>query len=317
MRTLLWIALLTGSIASGEPAGSVLAQADAALQAGEADRAMTLLNSAPASSETHNIKCRVQFALEHWDAAVSECEQAVNMDGRSSSNHLWLGRALGEKADRASFVTAYSLGKRARVEFEQAVQLDARNAEAIADLGEFYSSAPGIVGGGTDKANALVPMMDKIDTARGLNLRGRIAESVKDYGTAERDYKAAVAASQHPAFEWMTLASFYRRRSRYDDLQDAVQNGIRAAQKDRRAGVALFNGASALTRAGRQPEVAAKMLEDYLAGPVKTEEAPAFVAHVRLAKLKAQLGDKNAAWRERSAALALAHDYRPAEELKF
>ena len=313
----MWIALLTGSIASGEPAGNVLAQADAALQAGEADRAMMLLSSAPASSESHNIKCRVQFALEHWDAAVSECEQAVNMDGRSSSNHLWLGRALGEKADRASFVTAYSLGKRARVEFEQAVQLDARNAEAIADLGEFYSSAPGIVGGGTDKANALVPMMDKIDAARGLNLRGRIAESVKDYGTAERQYKAAVAVSQHPAFEWMTLASFYRRRSRYDDLQDAVENGIRAAQKDRRAGVALFNGASALTRANRQPEVAAKMLEDYLNAPVKTEEAPAFVAHVKLAKLKAQLGDKNAAWRERSAALALAHDYRPAEELKF
>jgi hypothetical protein len=48
-----------------------------------------------------------------------------------------------------------------------------------------------------------------------------------------------------------------------------------------------------------------------------TEEAPAFVAHTRLARLKAQLGDKAGASRERSAALALAHDYKPAQELKF
>ena len=40
----------------------------------------------------------------------------------------------------------------------------------------------------------------------------------------------------------------------------------------------------------RDPALAAKMLEDYLAGSAKTEEAPAFVAHDRLAQLKQQLG---------------------------
>jgi hypothetical protein len=59
------------------------------------------------------------------------------------------------------------------------------------------------------------------------------------------------------------------------------------------------------------------MLEAYLASPSKSEEAPAFEAHVRLARLQKQLGDTAAAQRERDAALKLAHDYKPALDLKL
>jgi hypothetical protein len=58
------------------------------------------------------------------------------------------------------------------------------------------------------------------------------------------------------------------------------------------------------------------MLEEYLAGTIKAEDAPAFVAHTWLARLKEQLGDPAAAGRERAAALALAHEYKPAQDLK-
>jgi len=56
------------------------------------------------------------------------------------------------------------------------------------------------------------------------------------------------------------------------------------------------------------------MLEDYLAGASKTEEGPAFVAHVWLARLKEQLGDPAGAQQERTEALELASEYRPAKE---
>jgi len=303
--------------AYGQAPQEQLAQANAALQAGEADHALALLSSLPSSAESHNLTCRVQLTLEHWDAAADECEQAVRWDGQNSNFHMWLGRALGEKADRASFLSAYSLAKRVRAEFEAAVQLNPRNAEALADLGEFYSEAPGIVGGGDDKAAGVAAQLDKVDAARARELRGRIAEEHKDYTAAERDFRQAITASEHPAFQWMNLASFYRRRARWTDMEAAVQSGVKAAQHDGHAGVALFDGASLLMQAKRNLELAVKMLESYLEGSSKTEEAPAFVALTRLARLKAQLGDVAGAQRERAAALALAHDYRPALDLKF
>jgi predicted Zn-dependent protease len=99
-------------------------------------------------------------------------------------------------------------------------------------------------------------------------------------------------------------------------MESALRSGENAAQRDKRAGVALYNGASVLMRTNRDPARAARMMEEYLDGSTKTEEAPAFVAHTRLARLQQQLGDSAAASRERAAALALAHDYRPALELK-
>jgi len=310
--------LAAGTFASAQDGGQ-LAQANAALQAGEADKALALLNplAQPGGrAEAYNLKCRVEYALEQWDRAASDCEQAVKLNGQSSDNHMWLARALGEKASRASFLSAYSLAKQVRAEFETAVRLNSGNGAAQADLGQFYSEAPGVVGGGMDKAEAVAAQLDKIDPVRAIELRGQIAVQRKDYGTAEQQFKQAVAKSPHPALQWMTLAGFYRQRERWTEMEAAVRSGQSAAERDKRASAALFNGANALLRTNRDPQRAVKMLEDYLASPGKSEDAPAFVAHTWLARLMQQLGDGAGASRERAAALALAHEYRPALELK-
>jgi tetratricopeptide (TPR) repeat protein len=305
-----------------QAAGSSLSEANAALQAGQADLAISILGSLAGpeanSAEAHGIRCRVLFTLEQWDPAEPECEKAVALDWQNSMHHLWLGRVLGERADNASFVSAYSLAKRAREEFEQAVQLNPRNAEALADLGEFYYSAPGVVGGGTSKAQGVAAQLDKIDTARAHELRASIAQENHDYATAEREFRQAIAASAHPAFQWMRLASFFRHNKRYQEMETALQNGKAAADRDRQhSAVALFNGASVLIKVNRNPAFAIKMLQEYLASSNQTEEAPAFVAHTWLARLYSQTGDAAGAARERTAALALASSYKPAQDLKI
>jgi len=293
-----------------------LAQANQALQSGEADKALALIRTLPQGgsqiADAQNLECRVHYTLEQWDAAAGECEQAAKLDSQNSNDHWWLAKALGEKASRASFLSAFSLGKRVRVEFETAAHLDPRNAQALTDLGEFYKEAPGVVGGGMDKAQGVAAQLDKLDPARAHQLRASIAEARKDYATTEQELKQAVATAAHPADYWTNLASFYRRRQRWPEMEAAIQSCVTAAGKDKTAGVALYDGAGVLTEANRDPALAAQMLGNYLAGSSKTEEAPAFEAHVRLAKLKKQLGDAAGAQREIAAALQLAHDYKPA-----
>jgi len=296
--------------------GNQLAAINAALQAGEADKALTLIASLPQpiTADAHNLTCRVRYTLQQWDAAIHECEQAVQMDGQNSNDHLWLGRALGEKADRANFLSAYSLAKRVRSEFEEAVKLNPRNADALADLGEFYKDAPGAVGGGVDKAEGIAAQLDKVDPARAHELRGQIASGRKDYDTAEREFKQAIAAGPHPAMQWATLADFYRKRERWTDLDSAINSLIAATDRDKKSAIALYDGASVLAKAKRNLALATKMLNNYLASPAKTEDAPAFVAYVKLARIDAQLGNATAAQKDRAAAQALAHEYKPASE---
>jgi tetratricopeptide (TPR) repeat protein len=308
----------SSAIAASSAPQDPLVAVNHSLQAGETDKALAQLGSlAPSGIDqatAHNLACRVRITLEQWDAAVSECDKAVHLAPDNSDFHLWLARAVGQKAGHANFMNAFSLAKRARAEFEESVRLNPRSAKALADLGEFYRQAPGVIGGGIDKAQGIANQLDKVDPAEAHLLRAKIAEAQKDSPSAEREFKQAISSGPHPALEWTSLAGFYRRQKRFDEMESAVRSAQAAAAHDRPAATALFDGASVLIEGNRNPALAAKMLADYLASPDKTEDAPAFVAHLRLANLEAQLGDSSGAARERSAALALAHDYKLATD---
>ena len=197
---------------------------------------------------------------------------------------------------------------------------NARNAEALADLGEFYfSRRPAVVGGGTDKAEGVAAQLDKIDPVRAHDVAGPYRrKNARTTAAAERELQAGRLRSRRiRLLQWMTLASFYRHRERWTEMESALRTGAKAADRGNRAGVAVYNGGSLLIKTNRDPARAAKMLEQYLAGSAKTEEAPAFVAHTMLARLKEQLGDAAAASREKAAALALAQEYKPAQNLKY
>ncbi len=196
---------------------------------------------------------------------------------------------------------------------QTAVKLNPKNAPALSDLGDYYAQAPGIAGGGTDKAQTIASQLDKIDAARAQQLRGDIAMAQKDYATAEIEYRQAATIAARPADYWSVLANFYRGRQRWSDLDAAIQNCVTAAAKDRNSGVGLYDGASVLIAAKRNPALAAQMMENYLSGTSLSEEAPAFIAHIRLSRLKQQLGDAAGAKSELAIAAQMAKEFNPAQ----
>src|SRR5205807_2021766 len=131
----------------------------------------------PNDAASYNYLCRAYFALADWDHAVAACEKSVALAPDSSDYHLWLGRAYGEKADRVNPFSAASLAGKVRREFERAVQLNPRSVEARADLAEFYLDAPGIVGGGQDKARAQAAALGSLSQAKAHYVNARTAQN--------------------------------------------------------------------------------------------------------------------------------------------
>jgi tetratricopeptide (TPR) repeat protein len=286
------------------------------LQQGRADDAIQLLEPATTAdnrdAEAQQLLCRLALQLEQWDNAVKACEKAVALDGNNSDNHFWYGRALGEKADRVSFIKAYGLAKRVKAEFEIAASLDPRNAEALSALGEYYTEAPGIVGGGKDKAATVAGRLDDVDHARAEELRGHIAASNKDTAAAEQHFREAINASPRPASYWMVLGSFYQKRNDLTRMQEAIHSGLAA---DGGHGEPLVDAAHLLTRSGQDPQSAIRLLREYLASPEKSEDEPAFRVHLLLAVLLNKQGDTAGAEREIQAATAIASVYHPTKQV--
>jgi tetratricopeptide (TPR) repeat protein len=286
------------------------------LAAGRVDDAIQTLQQhisrSPTDAESYNLLCRAYFMLEEWDRGIPACERARNLDPQSSLYSLWLGRIYGEKADRAGFLSAAGLVKKVRTSFERAVELDPKSWEARTDLAEFYLEAPGIVGGGKDKARAQIDAIAPLNPGMAHWVAARIAEKSKDPATAEREYRAAIAATHSGARAWLDLAIFLRHANRLDEMELAVSQ-LESSPVDRPE--SIMDGASVLLRAGRNYPLGVRLLRRYMASPV--EEGPAFKAHDLLGQFLEKQGDRQAAAEEYRAALSLAHSYaRAQEELK-
>jgi cytochrome c-type biogenesis protein CcmH/NrfG len=284
------------------------------LAAGRVDDVISELNgrlsTTPSDAESANLLCRAYFALEEFDRAESSCKKAVALDPKNGRYHRWLAHVYGEKADRAGFLSAASLAGKARDEFERAVQLSPNDVDSRVDLAEFYFEAPGIIGGGQDKARAQAKLIGATDPAREHWVYARIAEKNKDLATAEQEYRRMIEASKGDSEAWLNLALFFRHQKRYDDMEQAL---VKTSQAPMSKPDVMMDVAQNLYRTGRNFGLAIQILKRYLAtGPV--EQAPAFKAHYLLGMLLEKQGDKAGAAQEYRNSLSLARQYGLAQQ---
>ena len=310
--SLILIMLLFTAAAGALPPELKLKSAVDLLNSGHADEAVRVLDAhlktAPQDAEAYNLLARTYFAMHRWDRAITAGEKSVELDPNNSAFHMWLGRFYGEKAGHSNFIVAARLVKKVRSEFERAVELDASNLDARTDLAEFYLEAPGIMGGGKDKALRQAALMKGQDAAVAHWVYARIYDKEGLDAEAESEYREAIEASGGDARYWLNLASFYSSRKRYAEMEQTV---TRAMQSERHRPVNLFDAASLLLSAGRNFVGATELLGRYLQS-TPTEEAPAFQAHYKLGQIHEKQGNKAAAAKEYRAALALAKDFEDA-----
>jgi tetratricopeptide (TPR) repeat protein len=164
-----------------------------------------------------------QLAAGELDAAIKQAEAWVEREPQSSVAHLWLGRVYGRQAIEANVFTKLSWAGKCREAWETAIKLDPANIDARFDLLGFYLAAPGIAGGGRDKAEATLPEIDALHASFGELARGQIAASGEDLAAALRHFQAAVAADPESIRARTALSSLHLREKRNGEARAVWQ----------------------------------------------------------------------------------------------
>jgi tetratricopeptide (TPR) repeat protein len=249
--------------------------------------------------------------MELWDEAVKYGEKAVSLEPQNATYHLWLGREYGRKAGAVNPLSAAGLAKKTKNEFERAVQLDPSNIPARLDLAQYYTEAPGFMGGGVDKARAQAAAIQASNPGAAHLILARVADKERRYSDAESEYRAAIQQAENPADMWLQLASFYREHGRVDDMQSAVRSAIALPRKPAES---YFDAGSELLLGSRDYPAAVDYLQKYLTSGELVESAPAFRAHYLMGQLQEKMGHNGAAASEYQASLALASGFIPAQK---
>ena len=193
----------------------VVGRATALYQRTEYEASLHVLaeDSAPDAAD-YLLTGKDYFMLGDYKKATEFFEKAVALSPANSDFQLWLGRAWGRRAETSGWLTAGVHASKARQCFERAVALDPHNREAKNDLFDFYLNAPGFLGGGLDKAEAIAKSIATERPPESEFEEAQLADRRKDYAAAEAHLRRAMELAPSESGRIVDLARYLAKRGR-------------------------------------------------------------------------------------------------------
>jgi len=286
-------AVLAVSLACGIPtaavqgAQDVLADAQRDYNSGRYNRAVDAVAEAVAKSpddaSLHFLLGQSYYQLREFTRSVASLERAVQLAPNQSDYHDWLGKSYGRKAEESVLFSAMSWARKTHKEFETAVQLDPSNFEAQRDLIRFEMNAPGLVGGGDDKAQKHIEDLEKIDALQGQLARGEFFVTKKRMGEADGVFAKILESNSDRIGVYFEVADYYRDRANGEKMGQAIAAAEKIDPNDRR--LKFYKGILFVVK-GKNPIEAELMLKSYISTvPNHSDLPPHATAREWLGKL--------------------------------
>ena len=201
------------------------------------------------------------FMLGDYKKAIDSFEKAVAQSPQSSEAALWLGRAWGRRAESSNPLSAFGYASKTRQWFEKAVALDPKNSEAKNDLFDFYVNAPGIVGGGLEKAEAVAKRIEQERPPEYEFEEAQIAEKRGDLKAAEAHLRRAMELAPGEAGRVVDVARFV---AKHGSLEESDRLFAQARKMAPGKPSVAFAEAKTDVEHHRNAEQARKLLEAYV-----------------------------------------------------
>ena len=204
---------------------------DALLEAGHWKRLQRMAEPQAADKQNpqaaYFLSC-AKMAFGDLDGALELAQRAVSLEPGNSRYHQQLAVAYGRKANRASFFKKMSLGGQYKAEVKKAVELDAKNVDALWELMEFYWHAPGIAGGDQNKARSLAGDIMRLNAAKGYLALAGVVGSGSGGGYSKITITKPLRLTPRAIDAQMRLARFYLsdKRKKYDLADKHAQQAV-------------------------------------------------------------------------------------------
>jgi Flp pilus assembly protein TadD len=211
------------------------------------------------------------FMLGDYKRATEFFEKALALSPGSSEYELWLGRAWGRRAETGSWLTAGIHASKARQCFEKAVALDPHNREAKNDLFDFYLNAPGFLGGGMEKAEAIAKSIAHERPPESEFEEAQLADRRKDYAAAETHLRRAMELAPFEAGRVVDLARYVAKRGRLAESDALFEQARKLAPGQARVS---FAKARVDIENHRNLEQARGLLQQYLHASLTPDDPP-------------------------------------------
>ena len=224
------------------------------------------------------------FGLTEYKQATESLEKAVALAPSNPECLLWLGRAYGRRAETSNPFSAPGYASKARQMFERSVALDPSNREAVGDLFDYYLGAPGFLGGGEHKAEALAEKVAQRDPAEGHYYQAQLDDRRKEYDLAEKHLRAALDLAPRQVGRVVALARYLAAHGRAKESDALFDQAERIAPEDPHV---IYERASAYVKSGRNLDEARKLLHRYLQTPITPSDPPKSDAQSLLRKIGA------------------------------
>jgi tetratricopeptide (TPR) repeat protein len=224
------------------------------------------------------------YGLAEYKQATDSLEKAVTLAPANAECFLWLGRAYGRRAETSNPFSAPGFASKARQMFERAVALDPANREAVGDLFDYYLGAPGFLGGGMNKAEALAANVARRDPAEGHYYEAELDDRRKQYDSAEKHLRAAMELAPRQVGRVVALAKYLALHGRAKESDALFDQAEQIAPEDPHV---IYERASAYVKSGRNLDEARKLLHRYLRAPITPSDPPKSEAESLLKKIGA------------------------------
>ena len=222
---------------------------------------------------------RDNFMLGEYKKATDAFQNAVALQPSKSEYEHWLGRTFGRRAETSNPFAAPMYASRARQHFEQAVALDPGNEEALNDLFDFYLQAPGFLGGGYDKAEAVAKRIAQRNEAEGHFAQAQLADKRKQFDTAEQQLRRAMDLAPRQVGRVLDLAKYLAKRGRYEESEATFD---RAEKLEPNAPKIMFARADTYIQEKRNLQQARTLLRKYLQSDLTPDDPPRELAEKML-----------------------------------